>query len=86
MIGMLGHIFGLLCVGLLLAVGMISLLRPERVRNFCLDNYRQGLASMSQLDLSFLLKVVPGVRFFRLYGVVSIITALVMLFGLLKSW
>ncbi len=82
----LRHFFGPLCAGLLLVVGIISLLWPARVRNFCLANYRQGLASMSQLDLSFLLKAVPGVRFFRLYGVVSIITALVMLFGLLKSW
>ncbi len=86
MISMLGHFFGPLCVGLLLVVGVISLLWPERVRNFCLDNYRQGLASMSQIDLSFLLKVVPGVRFFRLYGVVAIATALLMIFGLLKSW
>ncbi len=84
MISMLGHIFGLLCAGLLLLVGIISLLAPARVRNFCLDNYRQGLAAM-QIDLSLLSKVVPGVRFFRLYGVVSIITALVMLYGLFKS-
>lgn len=85
MISMLGHIFGFLGAGLLLVVGFISLLRPARVRDFCLDNYRQGLAAM-QIDLSLLLKVVPGVRFFQLYGVVSIITAVVMLFGLLKSW
>lgn len=85
MISMLRHFFAPLCTGLLLVVGMISLLRPERVRNFCLANYRQGLAAM-QVDLSLLLKVVPGVRFFRLYGVVAIATALVMVFGLLKSW
>lgn len=85
MMSMLRHFFGPLCAGLLLVVGMISLLRPERVRNFCLDNYRQGLAAM-QVDLSFLLKAVPGVRFFRLYGLVAIATALALLFGLLKSW
>ncbi len=86
MMSMLRHLFGPLCAGVLLIVGIISLLWPARVRNFCLANYRQGLASMSQHDLSFLLKAVPGVRFFRLYGVMSIITALVLIFGFLKSW
>jgi hypothetical protein len=66
-------------------VGLLSLARPSVVRNFCVDNYRQALSNVKDVDLTFLLKVVPGERVFRIYGLVSLATAAVIAYALFRS-
>ena len=78
------YLFGGLGVGVFLVVGLVSLIRPDVIRNFILEQYRQGLARVSREDLSFLLKVVPGARVFRIYGLVSLATAALIIFALWK--
>lgn len=69
----------------LLFVGTLSLVRPEVMRNFILEQYRQALAARNLSELSFLLKVVPGTRIFRIYGVFSLATAGLIIYALLKN-
>jgi hypothetical protein len=78
-------IVGALGAALFTAVGLVALARPEAVRGFILNQYRQALASAKREELSFLLKVVPGARVFRVYGLVCLATALVIIFALVKS-
>ncbi|MFL6228357.1 MAG: hypothetical protein ACJ741_06225 [Pyrinomonadaceae bacterium] len=78
-------VFGSLGILLFTVVGLISLVRPSAVRNFCVDNYRQALSSVKDVDLSFLLKVVPGERVFRIYGLVSLATAALIAYALFRS-
>jgi hypothetical protein len=66
-------------------VGLLSLARPAVVRAFCVDNYRQALSSVKDVDLSFLLKAVPGERVFRIYGLVSLATAALIAYALFRS-
>jgi predicted Zn-dependent protease len=78
-------IVGSLGAILFLGVGFVALVRPDSVRGFILNQYRQALASAKREELSFLLKVVPGARVFRIYGVVCLATALVIIFALARS-
>jgi hypothetical protein len=78
-------IVGSLGAILFLSLGSFALVRPEAVRGFVLNQYRQALASAKREELSFLLKVVPGARVFRIYGLVCLATALVIIFALVKS-
>ena len=78
-------IVGSLGAILFLSLGLIALISPDSVRNFCLNQYRQALASAKREELSFLLKVVPGARVFRIYGLVCLATALVIIFALVRS-
>jgi hypothetical protein len=83
--GSLKLVFGSLAVVVFTCVGLLSLARPAAVRNFCVDNYRQALSSVKGVDLSLLLKVVPGERVFRIYGLVSLATAAFIAYALFKS-
>ncbi|MDT7602588.1 MAG: hypothetical protein QOF61_585 [Acidobacteriota bacterium] len=85
MMGTIKLVFGSLGILVFAGVGVISLVRPDAVRNFCVENYRQALSSVKDVDLSFLLKVVPGTRVFRIYGLVSLATAAVIAYALFRS-
>ena len=78
-------IVGSLGAILFLSLGVFALVSPDSVRNFVLNQYRQALASAKREELSFLLKIVPGARVFRIYGLVCLATALVIIFALVKS-
>jgi hypothetical protein len=83
--GSIKLVFGSIAVLVFTCVGFLSLARPATVRNFCVDNYRQALSSVKDVDLSFLLKVVPGERVFRIYGLVSLATAALIAYALFKT-
>jgi hypothetical protein len=78
-------VFGSLAVLVFAGVGLLSLARPSVVRAFCVDNYRQALSNVKDVDLTFLLKVVPGERVFRIYGLVSLATAAVIAYALFRN-
>jgi hypothetical protein len=83
--GSIKLIFGSLGIIIFTGVGLLSLARPDAVRNFCIQNYKQALSSVKDVDLSFLLKVVPGERVFRIYGLVSLATAALIAYAMFKS-
>lgn len=76
----IGAIFATLFV----AVGLLCLLAPLRVRGFYVSQFRQAMTTAGLQDFTFLLEKVPGARFFRFYGLVSLATAAVIVVALLR--
>ncbi|MDT7543684.1 MAG: hypothetical protein QOE33_3588 [Acidobacteriota bacterium] len=68
---------------LFVAVGLLCLLFPLRVRAFYVDQFRRAITTAGLQDFSFLLEKIPGARFFRFYGVVSLATAALIVAALL---
>ena len=76
-------VLGVVFASIFFVVGLLGLLFPERVRAFYLDNFRRALATTKLEDFSFVLNLLPGAWFFRAYGIVSLVTAAVIVAGLL---
>lgn len=74
---------GVVSASLFFVVGLLGLLFPARVRAFYLDNFRRALAAKNLEQFSFVLEMLPGAWFFRAYGVFSLVTAGVIVAGLL---
>ena len=76
-------VLGVAFASIFFVVGLLGLLFPERVRAFYLDNFRRALAAKKLEGFSFVLDLLPGAWFFRTYGIVSLVTAAVIVAGLL---
>ena len=66
---------GVAAAAIFVAVGLVCLIFPLRVRGFYLDQFRRALTTAGMQDFAFLLEKLPGARFFRFYGVVCFATA-----------
>jgi hypothetical protein len=78
---MLGAFFA----AVFICVGALGVFFPERVRAFYVDNFKRAMATAKLEDFSFVLEKIPRAWFFRLYGVISWLTAALIIFGLYRS-
>ncbi len=76
-------VLGAAFAALFVAVGLVCLLAPLRVRAFYVNQFRQAMTTAGLRDFHFLLEKIPGARFFRFYGVVSLATAAVIVAAML---
>jgi hypothetical protein len=76
-------VVGVAFAALFVAVGLLCLLLPLRVRAFYVDQFRRAMATAGLQEFSFLLEKIPGARFFRFYGIVSLATAALIVAALL---
>ena len=65
------------------AFGLVSTIRPEKVRDYYYKQFRAGLGRVTKL--SGFERYYPRAPWFRLFGIFSLASALLLVYALLKS-
>ena len=70
----------------LVVFGVVAVVRPAKIRNFCVRQYASALNGMQKSGFSFdAEKLAPRASTFRLFGVTSLVLAALLVYTLLRT-
>jgi len=78
-------IVGIISGIVFLIFGLLCCLVPESVRDYYFNNFVKGVSGLKKwIDLSNWIDSYPGIWFFRVFGIASLIAAVLILYAVIR--